>query len=310
MMKLLITGARGQLGQAFMAAAGRARIAHTGLSHDQLDILDRQAIAEALDREKPDFVINGAAISDVNAAQADATACYQVNRDGACRLAEACDARGIGLMYLSTDHVFDGQQAQPYTEDMKPDPQFVYGNSKYEGEEGVRELCTRHLILRSSWIFSHAGDNFLTRTLERNRRHEPVRGVSDQISCPTWAGHLAEVGVAMIQQAWCNVSPALWGTYHYCDRGATSRYEFVRAIVDMAERSGLGPAVAVENIESADLKVKPEVARHAVLSASRIFFTFGIRQRKWRDGLRQAVRQYREENPSVFEPPAEAPGTV
>ncbi len=295
MMKLLITGAGGQVGQAFMEVCAAARVAHVGLNRSQLDITDPNAIAAALDREQPDFVVNAASVSDVNVAQSDAALCYAINRDGVARLARACSERRIGLMILSTDQVFDGQQATPYSEQSKPNPQFVFGNSKYEGEEAVRELCPRHFVLRSSWLFSHRGNNFLTRALEKMQAREPISGVTDQITCPTWAGHLAAVGLGMIQQAYFQEDPPLWGTYHYCDRGATTRFDFARKVVEFAVKQGVGEEVPVNAIDSADLLARAEVPRHSVLSTDRIFFTFGIRQRSWRVGLKEALRAYQAE---------------
>lgn len=294
-MKVVITGSGGQVGQAFMEACAAARIAHVGLARNQLDITDADAIAAALDRERPDFVVNAASVSDVNVAQSAAASCYAINRDGAANLARACSERGIGLMVLSSDQVFDGQQATPYSEQSVPRPQFVFGNSKHEGEQAVRELCPRHFILRSSWLFSHRGNNFFTRALERLQNREPIAGVTDQIACPTWTGHLAAVGLGMIQQALCQEEPPLWGTYHYCDRGATTRYDFARKIVEFAVKEGVGEEVPVRAIDSADLSARAEVARHAVLSNDRIFYTFGIRQRSWRVGLKAALAAYQSE---------------
>ena len=293
-MKILITGAGGQVGQALMRACAAAELAHVGLTHAQMDITDAQAVSDCLDRETPDYVINAAAVSDVTAAQGDAAQCYAINRDGAALLAKACHARGIALCYLSTDYVFSGQDAQTYTESDKPNPQNVYGNSKLEGENAVREYCPRHLIVRTSWLFSHEGNNFLTRVLTRAARGEAVRGVDDQFSCPTWTGHLAIICLAMLRQVHCNTEPALWGTYHYCDRGATTRFDFARAIVKEGAQAGLMDQVPVEAINSASLNNRAESARESVLNVDRIFYTFAIRQRGWRDGLKSAIAASQE----------------
>lgn len=286
-----------------MEACAIARVAHVGLTRSQLDITDAQAIAAVLDREQPDYVVNAASVSDVNVAQSDAAHCYAINRDAVARFARACSARHIGLMILSTDHVFDGHQATPCSEKARPNPQFVYGNSKYEGEEAVRELCPRHFVLRSSWLFSHRGNNFLTRVLRKLQEREAVTGVTDQISCPTWTGHLAAVGLGMIQQAYCQEDPPLWGTYHYCDRGATTRFDFARKVVELAGREGIGEEVPVQAIDSSALAARAEVPRHSVLSTDRIFYTFGIRQRSWRAGLKEAVRTYYADRPVSDQPP-------
>lgn len=293
-MKVLITGARGQVGTALTAACTEVGIQHLGLGRRELDITDGAAVQAVLARERPDFVINAAAFSDVAVAQGEANRCYAINRDGAANLAQACAAVGAGLLYLSSDYVFDGLQARPYTEQDKPNPRNVYGNSKLEGEEAVREYCSRHLVLRTSWVFSAAGNNFFMRSLERAMSGQPVKGVNDQISCPTWAGHLAIVCVAMLQQVHCNIEPNLWGTYHYSDRGATTRYEFARTIVAQAVQAGLASETQVQAIESADLQNRAEEARQSVLSSDHLFFTFGIRQRGWRQGLKSALEAVRQ----------------
>ncbi|MFY0665421.1 MAG: dTDP-4-dehydrorhamnose reductase [Natronospirillum sp.] len=288
-MKLLIVGAAGQIGQALMRACADRHITHIGLSHEQLDITQPENIAVVLQREKPDYVINAAAVSDVTLAQTEAGECYAINRDGVANLARACEAQGAALLHLSTDYVFDGQLGLPYTEEHKPNPQNVYGNSKLEGEEALRELCARHIILRSSWVFGPDGNNFFSRTLERVYKGEAVRAANDQISCPTYTEHLAIVCVAIIQQLDCQPEPPLWGTYHYCDRGPTTRYDFARTVATTATQKSDLPEVEVVPVDSAEFKDRAQTARHSVLVTDKLFFTFGIRQRGWRQGVKRAV---------------------
>ncbi len=292
-MKVLITGAGGQVGSALMQTFGEAGLSPRGLTRADLDITDADAVKAAIGEATPDYVINAAAYSDVAVAQGDAKRCYAVNRDGAANLAQACHEEGAALLYPSSDYVFDGLRAQPYTEKDKANPRNVYGNSKYEGEEAVREYCPRHLILRTSWLFSGAGNNFFVRTLERAMAGQPIRGVNDQISCPTWTRHMAVVCLAMLRQVHCNTEPALWGTYHYCDRGATTRYDFARTIVDKAVQAGMASEVQVQAIESSELQNRAEEPRQSVLSTDHLFFTFAIRQRGWRLGLKAALSEVR-----------------
>lgn len=288
-MKLLIVGAAGQVGQALMRVCADLHINHVGLGHDQLDIRQSESIAAVLQRETPDYVINAAAVSDVTLAQTEAAECYAINRDGVANLARVCHAQGVVLLHLSTDYVFDGQLGLPYTEEHKPNPQNVYGNSKYEGEEALRELCERHIILRSSWVFGPEGNNFFSRTLGRVRNGEPIRAANDQISCPTYTEHLATVCIAIIQQLDCQAEPPLWGTYHYCDRGPTTRYDFARTIATTTTQRSDLPDVEVAPVDSAELNERAQTARHSVLSTDKLFFTFGIRQRGWRQGVKRAV---------------------
>ncbi|MCH8551936.1 MAG: dTDP-4-dehydrorhamnose reductase [Natronospirillum sp.] len=298
-MRVLITGAGGQVGRALMRVLTEAGLVPVGLTRAQLDITDAGAVAAVLAQEKPDYVINAAAFSDVAVAQGDATRCYAINRDGAAVLARACAEQGAAFFYLSTDYVFDGMQPQPYAETDKPNPRNVYGNSKYEGEEAVREYCPRHLILRTSWVFSEEGNNFFVRTLERAVAGQPIKGVNDQISCPTWAGHLALVVIAMLRQVDCNTDPELWGTYHYCDRGATTRYDFARTIVSQAVQAGMASEIQVTPIESSELQNRAEEARQSVLATDHLFFTFGIRQRGWRQGIKAALRKIQQRESAV-----------
>lgn len=288
-MKLLIVGAAGQVGQALMRVCADLQISHVGLGHEQLDIRDPETIQAVLQREAPHYVINAAAVSDVTLAQAEAAECYAINRDGVANLARACHTANIALLHLSTDYVFDGQLGLPYTEDHKPNPQNVYGNSKYEGEEAVREFCPQHIILRASWVFSPLGNNFFSRTLARVQAGESVQAANDQISCPTYTDHLALVCIAIVQQLDCQTEPALWGTYHYCDRGPTTRYDFARTIATTAVQKADLPEVEVTAVESSELNDLAQTARHSVLATDKLFFTFGIRQRGWRQGVKKAV---------------------
>lgn len=288
-MKILIAGANGQLGQAMLRVCSDLQLPHCGVAHAQMDITDLKQIAAVVEREQPTYVVNMAAVSDVRAAQSDAAHCYAVNRDGAANLARVCAEHSIPLLHLSTDYVFDGQLGLPYTEEHKPNPQNVYGNSKLEGEEAVRELCPQHVIVRSSWVFAATGNNFFARTLAALQRGDSVQAANDQIGCPTYAVHLAQVCAAILQQVDCDTDPPLWGTYHYCDRGPTTRYDFARTIATTFAQRTEAPEPKVEPIDSSALNDRVYSARHAVLATEKLFFTFGIRQRGWRQGVKRAV---------------------
>src|SRR5947207_7630801 len=232
-MVILLAGAGGQLGRDLQPA-----LAGTDLhpfDHRQLDITDAGAVEAAVERVRPDWVINAAAFNDVDGAEQAEDQAFAVNAAGAGNLAEAAARVGAAILHISTDYVFDGTKGSPYTEDDEPNPLSVYARSKYEGEQRVRASRASACVVRTAWLYGWQGKNFVKAILAAAERGGPIRVVADQVGSPTATRDLAEAIAGLIQTPHPQ-SPL----FHVVNAGACSRFEFARAIV--------GGRVAVEPI--------------------------------------------------------------
>jgi dTDP-4-dehydrorhamnose reductase len=220
-MKILLTGANGQLGKVLQAAfLGQDLIA---LSHQDLDIVHLQSVRDALGSHRPTFVINAAAHNNVDEAESDPTSAYRGNALGPRNLAVATSEKQIPLLHLSTDYVFAGDSKRPYHEYDHPNPQSVYGASKLAGEEAVRTCNWRHYIVRTAWLYAVDGRNFPHTMLALAQDRPEVRVVSDQFGSPTYAPHLAQALEKLCESE-------AYGTYHFAGQGGTSWYELTRTL--------------------------------------------------------------------------------
>ncbi len=231
-MKILITGAAGQLGRALLAEAGGQGWEVVGLEKGELDITDAAAARRTLGRYRPEVVINAAAATRVDDLEADPDLAFKVNSLGPRNLAVACRRLGLKLVHLSTDYVFDGNKPTPYVEWDAPAPLSVYGRSKLLGEEWVREQCQDHFIVRSAWLYGLPGPNFVTALLARARSlplgaELPV--VQDQRGTPTSA-------LALAPQLLALAGTEAFGTYHATCQGEATWFDFARLIL---KRAGL-----------------------------------------------------------------------
>ena len=222
-MKVLITGAKGMLGQDMVAEFQRRDYEVHAADHKALDITDIQAVRAAITALKPDIVVNCAAYTDVDKAESEPEVAMRVNGLGPRNLALACEATGAVLLHISTDYVFDGEKEGPYEIWDTPNPINVYGKSKLWGENYVRSLMHRYFIVRTSWLFGKGGRNFVTTMLELAKRGEPIRVVNDQRGCPTYTVDLARACVDLVESG-------CFGIYHVTNQGATTWYEFASTI--------------------------------------------------------------------------------
>jgi dTDP-4-dehydrorhamnose reductase len=216
-MKILITGASGQLGRWLLHPLR----AHTLIALDRytLDILQFERVRDAIEHHKPDLVINASAFNDVDGAESQVTEAYAVNALGPRNLAIATAARGIPLVHVSTDFVFDGASERPYHEFDRPNPLSVYGATKLAGEESVRTLNSRHYIIRTAWLYWECGRNFLL-SMYCNASKPELRVVFDQCGSPTYVPHLAQA-IAQL------VTSDAYGTFHMAGVGAATRWDLV-----------------------------------------------------------------------------------
>ena len=196
MAKLLVTGAKGMLGQAVVAAAEKSSDQTLALGRSELDITDAAAVSEAIEQFEPDAVINCAAWTDVDGAEAEEAAATEINGSGAANLAAACTRNGVRLVHVSTDYVFDGSATEPYLESDPVSAQSAYSRSKLAGEVAIEAAGGDYAIVRTAWLFGAGGRNFVDTMLRLGAEREQIEVVTDQIGCPTWTGHLAPALIA------------------------------------------------------------------------------------------------------------------
>lgn len=281
--KLLITGGQGQLGQALCAHSDCGGFEIHAASHTEMDITDASSIHAAIEKWTPDVIINTAAYTAVHKAEEEHDLALQVNQLGAQNLAIACHENHIPLIHLSTDYVFDGLTRTPYTEDHAVNPQNVYGESKWLGEQAIREHCEQHIILRVSAVFSEYGHNFLKTILKLALQQPELNIVSDQITCPTYAGHIAGVIYSLVKEL------SAWGTYHYCDTPPASWYQFTQAIVSEAQNHTQQPLAMVNAIPASEYVSSVQRPPFSVLDCTKIMNTYHIQPMPWQDAVNRIV---------------------
>lgn len=270
---LLVTGANGQLGQELRLLLGN-RAVYAGRA--ELDIADEAAVKAFFEAQSFDLVINCAAYTAVDKAEDDAEAADRANRLGPALLARY----GRRMVHVSTDYVFDGTSCRPYRENDAPNPVSVYGRTKLAGEEAVLNEAETVVIIRTAWVYSSFGKNFVKTMRRLGAERDSLGVVFDQVGTPTYAADLASAIVAMLPQ----IAPGMKDVYHYSNEGVTSWYDFAVAIM---EESGL--SCAVRPIESADYPTRAARPAFSVLNKAKIKKDFGLSIPHWRDGLKRCL---------------------
>ena len=276
MKKVLVTGAHGQLGSElnFVSSLLESH-SFTFVSRQDLDISDESAVRNLFAAHKFDVLINAAAYTAVDKAETDSDNAYKINLDAVGLLATVCKQHGCKFIHISTDFVFEGNQAHPLKEDDAVNPTGVYGASKLAGEELALQNNSDSLIIRTSWVYSSFGNNFVKTILRLCKERESLNVVFDQVGTPTYARDLAQAIIDIIQQP--DWKP---GIYHYSNEGVASWYDFAVAICDIAGlKTKLGP---IESYQYPTPAVRP---KYSVLNKKKFKDTFGIQIPYWRDSL-------------------------
>jgi dTDP-4-dehydrorhamnose reductase len=284
---LLVTGANGQLGWELIRRAPAQALSLHGCTHAVLDITDQSAVAEAIARQAPRVVVNAAAYTAVDKAESEAALAFAVNRDGPRNLAEACHAREIPLIHISTDYVFSGVKAGAYGENDPVEPLGVYGASKLAGEQAIRETGVAHVVLRTAWVFGVHGANFVKTMLRLGQERDVLRVVDDQRGCPTFAGDLAEVVLTIARRLLVAPEPSL-GLFHCVGSGETTWCGFAREIFTLA-RPRLARVPRIDAITTAEYPTPARRPANSVLDTAKLARTFGITLRPWQAGLEEML---------------------
>ena len=288
-MKILLTGAYGQLGKEFLRQAPGRGLDTVATDIDTLDITDSDAVADCMAAHRPRLCINASGYTQVDRAETDAENAFAVNRDGPRILARACRNARIPLIHISTDFVFDGTRRDPYREADTVNPVSVYGRSKAEGDLAVAETLSAHIILRTAWLYGVDGPSFVHTILRLADRKTDLPVVNDQVGSPTAAENLAGAVIALATRHLDGRQPMTWGIFNYTDAGGVSWCEFARAIISKGQRLGLTRAVPVSAISTADYPTAATRPAYSVLDCGRIAATYGIRQEPWEDALERTL---------------------
>ena len=282
---ILVTGGAGQLATALGRLGGeRVRVAgRPKLDFDRPETID-QCVAEI----GPALVVNAAAWTAVDAAEADPAGAMRANRDGPARLAARCADAGIPLIHISTDYVFDGRKGAPYVETDATAPTGVYGESKLAGERAVLAALPRAVIVRTSWVYSETGKNFVRTMLTLAQTRDRLRVVADQKGCPTGADDLARVVLGIADALGAEWRDDYAGVFHSCGEGWTTWHGFAEAIFENAAALGV-KRPAVEAITTAEYPTPAERPADSRLECSKLERVFGLRQPAWRASLAETV---------------------
>jgi dTDP-4-dehydrorhamnose reductase len=283
-LKVLITGAQGQVGRCLLASVPSG-VTAIGLSRAQLDVGDAEAVTQAVRTHAPAVIINAAAFTAVDRAETELEAARRVNGQGPRHLARAARACGARLLHISTDFVFDGRSSVPYAPNAPTAPLGAYGLTKLEGEQAVRELASgTSVVLRTAWVYAAHGANFLRTMLRVMAEKRAVRVVADQIGTPTAADSLAQVLWALAPR------PEITGVQHFTDAGVASWYDFAVAIAEEASMRGLlAPGVRVSPIATVDYPTPARRPAYSVLDKRALLSALALEPDHWRVSLRRVL---------------------
>ncbi len=278
-MRVLVTGAKGQLGTDVMEELEKRGIVGIGVDIDEMDITDEKACKEVIKASEVDAVIHCAAYTAVDAAEDNVELCEKINHLGTKNVAVACKEANAKLMYISTDYVFDGTGERPWEPDDQRTPLNVYGRAKCEGELVIEELLESYFIVRIAWVFGKAGNNFIKTMLRLGKERKNLSVVEDQVGSPTYTLDLARLLVDMIQTE-------KYGRYHATNEGTCSWYEFAKEIFAQAKMDD----VVVTPVDSSGFPVKATRPKNSRMSKDKLSINGFERLPLWQDAVRRYLK--------------------
>ncbi len=287
-MKILVTGSEGQLGWELLKQGNKLGFEMFPADLPELDITRSDQVCQLLQRCKPSLLINAAAYTNVDKAETDKALAFAVNRDGPAVLARQCHIEKIPLIHVSTDFVFDGLKKLPYLESDPVAPMGVYGQSKAAGEDEVRSQLEAHIIVRTAWLYSVNGHNFVKTMLRLAKEKETIRVVDDQYGCPTDAFDLAGA-LLNIASRIRDDTEITFGTYHFCGKGVATWFDFTKEIVIIAESYGPVKTAHVTPVTTAEYPTDAVRPPYSVLDCGLIEKRFGIIPKPWRESLKITI---------------------
>lgn len=281
-MRILVTGANGQLGNEMQILA-KENLLHTYYFTDvqELDICDKEAVWNFISENKIELIVNCAAYTAVDKAEDNPELARQLNSEAAKEMACAAQACGAAMIQVSTDYVFDGTAHIPYTEDCAPCPDSVYGSTKLAGEQAVMEHCEQAAVIRTAWLYSTFGNNFVKTMIRLGKERDSLGVVFDQIGTPTYAHDLARAIYAMIDKG------VVRGIYHFSNEGVCSWYDFTLAIHRLAGIT----SCKVTPLHTAEYPAKANRPHYSVLDKTKIKATYGIEIPHWEESLKNCLKK-------------------
>jgi dTDP-4-dehydrorhamnose reductase len=282
-MRIAVAGLRGQVATSLIERAGSG-VEVVALGRPAFDLEDRSSVLAGLESARPNVVINAAAYTAVDKAEAEEAIAFRVNGEGAGHVAEAATRLGVPLLHLSTDYVFDGKLDRPYREEDPTGPTGAYGRSKLVGEKLVAERCPDSVVLRTAWVYSPFDANFVRTMLRLNETREEVGVVADQVGNPTSAFDIADALIAIAAKAKGDSSPALRGVFHMTGSGEASWADFAEAIFREAAARGRR-LTRVKRISTADYPTPARRPANSRLDNGKLSRVYGLRLPEWRASL-------------------------
>ena len=289
-MKVLVLGCKGQLGRCLNDQLKNTNYEVMYTSRDQIDVSEFEDARIKITHIAADVIINASAYTAVDKAENDKVTAELINHLAVNNLATICFELGCWLIHISTDYVFDGNSKAPYLELDQTNPQGVYGHTKLAGELAIQSSGCKYLIIRTAWVFSEYGDNFLKTMLRLGSVCDELSVVGDQVGCPTYAQDLAKVIVIMMAQL--NEEILASGTFHYCGDQLCSWYEFARVIFEEAKMSGRETPGSIHSILTSDYPTVAERPGYSALDCHKIRNTFGIKPSDWNSGVKNVVSKF------------------
>lgn len=283
-MTILVTGGNGQLGCALRLASAESRHHYIFTDIDELDITSAKGIDEFFSKENIDIVVNCAAYTAVDLAEEQEAKAEEINHKAVALLAEACAQHSATLIHISTDYIFSGENRKAYTEEDTPAPLNAYGRTKLAGEIAVAKSGCKSIILRTSWLYSEFGRNFVKTIRNLTATHKEIKVVADQFGTPTYAGDLAGAIVQIIEGGKYDKC----GVYNYSNRGECSWHDFA---VEIARQSG-NDNCKITPCTTADYPTKAMRPRYSVLDKSKFMATFGIEIPAWQESLAECIKKF------------------
>ena len=281
MIKILVIGGNGQLAQCLKNVVKNNHELHVDFQDlPYLDITDKQQLELYFLKNEFDYCINCAAYTGVDLAEEQSDLAYAVNAEGPNNLAKVCKKHQVKLLHISTDFVFDGKKQTPYLETDTPNPLGVYGASKWQGERYIQEIMEEYFIIRTSWLYSAYGNNFIKTMLRLSETRDEISVVSDQIGSPTYAGDLAEVLIKIVLSLSTN-----YGVYHYSNSGVISWYDFAVEIFKQ-----FGKKIDVKPIKTEDYPTAAKRPKFSVLNTIKIENNFDCTIKDWQGSLNKVIQ--------------------
>ncbi|MCA0931586.1 dTDP-4-dehydrorhamnose reductase [Lutimonas saemankumensis] len=279
-MNILVTGSNGQLGSELRRMVSHyTDFSFSFVDIDELDITDPNDVDHFFDDNDFDYCINCAAFTAVDKSEKEEETALNVNTNGVINIAKACKRHSIVLIHISTDFVFDGKIHSPYLENDRPNPLNVYGDTKLKGEQGIKEILQEYFIIRTSWLYSSFGNNFVKTMLRLGSERESISVVDDQIGTPTYAKDLAEIIMIILNKGFDK-----YGIYHFSNEGIGSWYDFAQSVFEYSNTK-----IELNPISTEEYPLPAVRPKYSVLAKGNIKSALGIKIPNWRESLKKCI---------------------